>query len=89
MSALIGEWDSLIPVAWPEGLKERVASVLSTFWAKNEDYQCVDNHRIARAGNPEEVSAYFEARKSGCCGQVDECWPMDETIVLYGFDHGH
>lgn len=89
VSAMIGEWESIVPKTWPLTLREAIEATLETFWAASNDYECVDNHRLAMAGNPDEVKTYLEARKSGCCGQVDECWPIDDVIVLYGFDHGH
>ena len=80
-----------VPKTWPEGLRTAVVSMLYAFWSaqKGDYYDCVDNHRFARAGDPDEVKAYIEARKTGCCGQVDDMWVMGDVIVLYGFDHGH
>lgn len=80
----------LIPKSWPEDLRTALAATLEAFWEEHEgDYDDVDNHRFARAGDSEEVKKYVEARKTGCCGQFDEVWPMGDVLVLYGFDHGH
>lgn len=81
----------MVPKTWPEDLRKAVVSSVNIFWSaqKGDYYDHVDNYRFARAGDAEEVKAYIEARKSGCCGQFDEMWIMGDVIVLYGFDHGH
>lgn len=52
-------------------------------------FEYVDNHRYARADNEEEMSAYNEKIRRGCCGQFD--WGFTYRGVRYtvGCNYGH
>lgn len=56
-----------------------------------EEYDCVDNYRIAIVGDAESEAAYEEAQRQGCCGFVDvKLGPSPSgRSYLYGFNHGH
>ena len=59
-------------------------------WEQSGEWDCVDNHRIARLDNPEELELYSQAQAEGCCGSEDvELTTQDGTKFLYGFNHGH
>lgn len=64
---------------------------VAAFWDRAGDYECVDNTRLARSGDPAEVCAYEAAREGGCCGSEDvELGPSPRGhVYLYGFNHGH
>lgn len=60
-----------------------------THEVENED--CVDNHRIADASDPEEVAAYEAIRDGGCCGSFDTqiVHPKTGKTILIGCNYGH
>ena len=59
-------------------------------WEKGGEWDYVDNHRIARLDNPQEVEEYHKAQAEGCCGFEDvELETKDGIKFLYGFNYGH
>lgn len=54
-----------------------------------QDLDCVDNWRVARKDNPEEVRAYETARDDGCCGFYDTEVLVDGVIFMIGCNYGH
>ena len=55
-----------------------------------DEYDCVDNVRMARKDNPAEVAEYEAAREDGCCGFFDIEIPCtDGSTLMYGFNYGH
>jgi len=54
-----------------------------------QDLECVDNCRIARKNDSNEVNAYEEARSEGCCGFFDMEILVDGEVFLIGCNYGH
>ena len=56
-----------------------------------EGYEYVDNFRLARKNNADEMKRYKAARENGCCGSHDAeiklPWPISN--LLFGFNYGH
>jgi hypothetical protein len=55
------------------------------------DEPCVDNERIADADDSEEVAAYEEAERHGCCGSMNLTLthPTTGKTILVGCNYGH
>lgn len=51
---------------------------------------CVDNIRVARDGDMDQMADYARRFHEGCCGFYDtfEIHP-DGSVYLIGFNHGH
>jgi hypothetical protein len=67
---------------------------IDAWWNENDpsgnNYDCMDNQRIALVDNPEEQSAYQDAQMNGCCGSVDVRLKTAQGIEFdYGFNYGH
>jgi hypothetical protein len=57
----------------------------------NDEFDCSDNFRLCRVGDPIGEAEYEEIRNGGCCGSVDtEIGPSPAGHVYrYGFNYGH
>ena len=54
---------------------------------KTHDY--MDNFRVARLDNPEEMAEYKRRFQKGCCGFHDRIVEFDDGPWLIGFNYGH
>jgi len=54
-----------------------------------QDFDCVDNCRVARKDVPEEVLAYEASAAEGCCGFYDTEILVDGVVFLIGCNYGH
>ena len=54
-----------------------------------EDLEYVDNLRVARKGDPLQMSAYNEKVLSGCCGSMDIGVTIDGIEFAIGCNYGH
>jgi hypothetical protein len=72
--------------------RDWLLSQVDGFWDLHEDeYECVDNVRLADDGDELERQAYGAAVDGGCCGGHDREFggsPAGRTY-LYGFNYGH
>jgi hypothetical protein len=77
---------NLIIEAYPKSVQEKLEQLIAEV-----DDTCIDNERIARKSNINEVEKYKDYRWDGCCGFVDEEFtaPEDGEIYLIGFNYGH
>jgi hypothetical protein len=71
-----------------------VKVVWADFWAHEDGdgpYEYMDNFRVARKSNAEEVAAFEEQDRRGCCGSVnfERTDPQTGETWLFGFNHGH
>lgn len=76
----------LIIDVYPKSVHEKLEQLI-----KEIDDPFVDNLRIAKKSNVNEVEKYKDYRWDGCCGFVDEKFtaPEDNEIYLIGFNYGH
>jgi len=74
----------------PEADIEWLAWQITDFWAQNE-FEFVDNDRLAIKGDDSSARAYDFQVLSGCCGFHDvEFGPSPSgRMYLYGFNYGH
>ena len=68
---------------------ERIA--IGYFWDTPEnDFDYVDNIRVATIGNTDEESVYNEAVANGCCGFHDTILTDANGVEFkFGFNYGH
>lgn len=55
----------------------------------DDDWDCSDNYRLARADNEEEMNQYDAQAARGCCGSYDIVIPCVDGNLHYGFNYGH
>ena len=81
-------------IVWKYGPVEGdwLVQQLATFWEKAADqYDCVDNVRLARVGDTNDEEQYDESKREGCCGFEDVTFgpsPGGHTYN-FGFNYGH
>lgn len=68
------------------GLNQRINKIL--YQIKNQ-YDCVDNFRIANVNNQEEIKIYNKSLKKGCCGFHDEVYDIKGMQIKIGCNYGH
>ena len=64
---------------------------IKNYWKSNDHYDNVDNQRLARQDQPDELIKYNDQKDRGCCGERDMSLgpsPAGYTYQ-YGFNHGH
>lgn len=69
---------------------ERIIDYLYQTYQNDQDYNYVDNLRIARSWIDEEIKEYERKRDNGCCG----CFEGGVTsgcgrTIRIGFNYGH
>lgn len=62
--------------------------------SESNDFEFVDNYRVAAVGNIEEMQEYVNRMSEGCCGSFDTVvgiFTEYNTIKMYllGFNYGH
>lgn len=58
--------------------------------AEESGHECMDNYRAAKVSDPEQVKAYEEQRRNGCCGSCDVSIEDDDgNLWIVGFNYGH
>jgi hypothetical protein len=57
----------------------------------DNEYENIDNFRIAELTSQDELKEYYAAQENGCCGSVDieRQHPESGRRFLIGFNHGH
>lgn len=56
----------------------------------NEDYYYQDNFRYCIDGDEESEKKYLEAANTGCCGNFEIEYKVDENrSAIFGFNYGH
>lgn len=66
-----------------------VASVFAD-WEQSDEYEYMDNYRVARVDDGDAQRRYEEARDSGCCGSHDvDLTGPDGHVYSLGFNYGH
>lgn len=77
---------------WPADLVQAVEGWFTTV-EDDDDHPindpCVDNWRYARADNADEVAAFEDAERDGCCGFFNTEIECDGTTIMLGFNYGH
>jgi hypothetical protein len=71
-----------------------LVSAISAWFEANggsDEFDCSDNFRLCRVGDPIGEAEYEDARSDGCCGFVDiEIGPSPAGhIYRHGFNYGH
>lgn len=76
---------------WPEPLKSNVRHLIEMMIADktNDINDYGDNWRICRKANINEVAAYEESVRNGCCGSFDGDFEVDGIKIRFGFNFGH
>lgn len=67
----------------------QLAALLSVIDNLQDEFDCSDNYRLARADNEEEMQHYEEQVARGCCGCYDIVIPCVDGNLHYGFNYGH
>jgi phospholipase C len=57
-------------------------SVEEAFKQKFGHLEYADNFRAAQVGNAEEMEAYTQAMREGCCGRVDTVVMIAHAVML-------
>ena len=73
------------------GASEAAFIVAAMMVVAEEDYEYVDNVRVARVGDKAEEEAYEDQKQHGCCGYYDdEVGPSPGGHQYrWGFNYGH
>jgi hypothetical protein len=75
---------------WPKEQQAAVDEFLKRTLEKGEnEYECADNFRYARASMPEEIASYKRLEAEGCCGSFDEEINVTQEVIKVGFNYGH
>ncbi len=75
----------------PEEDREWLAVEMAHAEEDFEDEPCRDNDRLADVSKPDQVAAFEDAERQGCCGQASFRFgpaPSGATYV-WGFNYGH
>jgi hypothetical protein len=78
--------------SWPENLQVALDAAIEA-WDDDKDHPyhdpCVDNWRVARGSNAEEVAKYEHDEQHGCCGSYHQEIEVDGETLWVGFNYGH
>lgn len=72
-------------------ISESQQRALDNWWLnETEEYDYMDNERLATKGNIEQENIYDKQVGEGCCGSVDVELDCDDgTVLMFGFNYGH
>lgn len=76
---------------------EAIADKRIVAWANDclseleENYDCVDNVRVANSRKSSQIRRYMRQKDNGCCGSFDvkKTCPVDGQVYYLGFNYGH
>ena len=68
---------------------KQIEAVHAFFDAPENDQECRDNLRMARASNVEECNHYDNLVYYGCCGFCDKELEVEGEIIRVGYNYGH
>lgn len=71
---------------WSE---KEIQATLDFFEAEENQQDCRDNLRTAKADSEEETNKYWEIESTGCCGFCDKVLDVDGVKILVGYNYGH
>jgi hypothetical protein len=77
--------DNLTP-KYGKGIAYRIA-----LWFElcEDEYDNMDNIRVAEKGNLDEMAVFEEMREQGCCGSHEWSVIFGKREFLVGFNYGH
>lgn len=86
--------ETLRRYGWTKAQIRMVCKQLDEVCKDEDEYQYMDNLRVARKSNAAEVTEYNVAAEQGCCGVYDEELEIEaggnkKEIILFGFNFGH
>jgi len=75
---------------WEEALSPNIVRwALDKLHNISENYDYVDNFRVAKFGNTSQMRRYKRDRNNGCCGFYDKIVDGPGGKYLIGFNYGH